>query len=83
MKNLAFYADGSTGCLLAMFGAVADMTVENARAEWDEKGVASFTWLFENVTKDERQKRMKRHLAHMKGDGRHSCEIHTQVGLSS
>lgn len=66
MKNLAFYADGSTGCLLAMFGAVADMTVENARAEWDEKGVASFTWLFENVTKDERQKRMKRHLAHMK-----------------
>lgn len=67
MKNLAFYADGCSGCAHAMFGALAFMTAEEAEAATAKKGMASITWLLEGVTRDERKKRFKRHLARMKG----------------
>jgi len=56
MKNLAFYADGCSGCAHAMFGALAVMTAEEAEAATAKKGMASITWLLEGVTRDERKK---------------------------
>lgn len=67
MKNLALYSNGCSGCLLAMFGAVADLTVEEARAGWGKEGVGSFLWLFEDVTPEERALRKERHLERMAG----------------
>lgn len=67
MKNLALYSNGCSSCLLAMFGAVADLTVEEARARWNQEGVDSFLWLFDEVSSDERARRKKRHLERMAG----------------
>lgn len=70
MKNLALYSNGCPGCLLAMFGAVADLTVEEARARWSNEGVNGFLWLFDEVSPDERARRKKRHLERMGGEKR-------------
>ncbi|OAV63585.1 hypothetical protein Barb4_04967 [Bacteroidales bacterium Barb4] len=68
LKNLALYADGCPACLLSMFGAVADLTVEEAKAGWDKDGISSFAWLFAEVTGDERRARLDRHRRRMSQD---------------